>query len=66
MRARIALFVDAGAMMGLKTMGEDERALTRGITFDKYDMVEKIMMNRFVEVPSRKHFLSTNPVFSML
>ena len=32
-------------MMGLKTMGDEERALTRGITFDRYDMMEKIMLN---------------------
>ena len=34
--------VAVGDLMGLKTMGDEERARTKGITLDKYDMMEKI------------------------
>ena len=43
-RATAALLpeVAVGDLMGLKTMGDDDLARTKGITLDKYDMMEKI------------------------
>ena len=57
MRARTVLpAVVAGAMIGLNTTGDEDLALTRGITLDIYDdMIIKTEGLQVLISPFRKH-----------